>query len=89
MAKIDAAGIRAKAERIATAPVSARASMRRATKPDITALEGQLLDQYLWLNEHGTHVRHQEFEDRFLEDLGHYAAACDALAGATQLEIVA
>jgi hypothetical protein len=89
MAKIDAAGIKAKAEQIKVAPVSARAAMRKATQPDISALEAQLETQLIWLLEHRSHPRHDEFEDQWLTDLDHYEDACDALAGVTQLEIVA
>lgn len=87
--KLIAADVRAKAERIASAPASARAAMGRATKPDVEALSEQLGTQYDWLNDHPEHPNHETYFEQWRADLTHYEAACNALNQITQLELVA
>jgi hypothetical protein len=85
---IDAARVRANAEKITKQPASMRVAMKRGMQGDIDALRTQLGAQYDWLNAHRDDPRHNEREDRWLDDLAHYVAAVDALASVTQLELV-
>lgn len=88
--KIDAAAIHDRATKIKRAPASARPAMAAKVRADVTELAAQLDTQLTWLNEHTTHPRFTELEDRWLADLKHYEAACDVLSNvATQKEMAA
>lgn len=89
---IDAAAIARQASAITTAPRGARPAMVRAVTERISDLEAQLARQYDWLGENPDDPRVPEFTDRWIADLQHYQAACDALTAepeATQGRLIA
>ena len=90
MAKIDAAEIKVKAERIKDAPPAMKLGMAKVLRVQVDALIVQLNTQYAWLNDHPNDSRAETFETQWIADVKHYEAACDVLAGiATQQELAA
>jgi len=90
MATLNAAAICDRTKKITSAPASARPAMIAKARGDVTDLAAQLDTQLTWLNEHPTHPRYTELEDRWLADLKHYESTCDVLNGvATQKGLAA
>ena len=79
--KISAEAIHHKADNIMRVPADMRPSMARALRPQVKALAAQLNTQHEWLFAHREHQRFTWFEAQWLNDLDHYEAACDVLAG--------